>query len=97
MLTSKQRAYLIKYLCSWCVTILSVLCAGFPVGINITLSTLKRCDFVAVTRSGYGKNKLFDEITEIRDKFASRIHYMEDITLSTLKRCRTASAVAKCP
>ena len=38
---------------------------------------LKMCDFVAVTRSGYGKNKLFDEITEIRDKFASRIHYME--------------------
>ncbi len=35
------------------------------------------CDFVAVTRSGYKKNKLFDEITEIRDKFASRIHYME--------------------
>ena len=38
---------------------------------------LTLCDFVAVTRSGYGKNKLFDEITEIRDKFASRIHYME--------------------
>lgn len=38
---------------------------------------LTMCDFVAVTRSGYGKNKLFDEITEIRDKFASRIHYME--------------------
>ena len=38
---------------------------------------LTMCDFVAVTRSGYKKNKLFDEITEIRDKFASRIHYME--------------------
>ncbi len=38
---------------------------------------LSMCDFVAVTRSGYDKNRLFDEITEIRDKFASRIHYMQ--------------------
>ncbi len=38
---------------------------------------LTMCDFVAVTRPGYKKNKLFEEIGEIREKFASRIHYME--------------------
>jgi len=38
---------------------------------------LTLCDFVAVTRPGYQKNKLFEEIGEIRDKYASRIHYME--------------------
>lgn len=38
---------------------------------------LTLCDFVAVTRPGYQKNKLFEEIGEIREKFASRIHYME--------------------
>ena len=38
---------------------------------------LSLCDFVAVTRPGYQKNQLFEEIGEIRDKYASRIHYME--------------------
>ncbi len=38
---------------------------------------LSLCDFVAVTRPGYQKNKLFEDIGELRDKFASRIHYME--------------------
>lgn len=38
---------------------------------------LAMCDFVAVTRPGYQKNKLFEEIGEIREKYASRIHYME--------------------
>lgn len=38
---------------------------------------LTLCDFVAVTRPGYQKNRLFEEIGEIRDKYASRIHYME--------------------
>lgn len=38
---------------------------------------LSMCDFVAVTRPGYKKNTLFEEIGEIQEKFASRIHYME--------------------
>lgn len=38
---------------------------------------LSLCDFVAVTRPGYQKNRLFEEIGEIRGKYASRIHYME--------------------
>ncbi len=38
---------------------------------------LTLCDFVAVTRPGYRKNQMFEEIGEIREKFASRIHYME--------------------
>lgn len=38
---------------------------------------LSLCDFVAVTRPGYHKNKLFEDIGELRDKFESRIHYME--------------------
>ena len=38
---------------------------------------LTLCDFVAVTRPGYQKNKLFEDIGEIRDKYTSRIHYME--------------------
>lgn len=38
---------------------------------------LTLCDFVAVTRPGYKKNTLFEEIGEIQEKFASRIHYME--------------------
>ncbi len=36
---------------------------------------LTLCDFVAVTRPGYRKNQMFEEIGEIREKFASR--YME--------------------
>lgn len=38
---------------------------------------LTQCDFVAVTRPGYKKNTLFEEIDEIRDKYESKIHYME--------------------
>ncbi len=38
---------------------------------------LSLCDFVAVTRPGYQKNQMFEEIGELREKFASRIHYME--------------------
>ncbi len=38
---------------------------------------LTLCDFVAVTRPGYRKNQMFEEIGEIREKFARRIHYME--------------------
>lgn len=38
---------------------------------------LTMCDFVAVTRPGYKKNTLFQEIGEIKEKFESRIHYME--------------------
>ena len=38
---------------------------------------LTLCDFVAVTRPGYRKNQMVEEIGEIREKFASRIHYME--------------------
>ena len=38
---------------------------------------LTLCDFVAVTRPGYDKTKLFEDIGEIREKYASRIHYME--------------------
>ncbi len=38
---------------------------------------LSLCDFVAVTRPGYQKNRLFEEIGEIRGKYSSRIHYME--------------------
>ena len=38
---------------------------------------LSLCDFVAVTRPGYQKNQMFEEIGEIQEKYASRIHYME--------------------
>ena len=38
---------------------------------------LTLCDFVAVTRPGYEQAKLFEDIGEIREKYASRIHYME--------------------
>ena len=38
---------------------------------------LSMCDFVAVTRPGYQKSKLFEEIGEITEKYPSRIHYME--------------------
>lgn len=38
---------------------------------------LSLCDFVAVTRPGYQKNQMFEEIGELREKFESRIHYME--------------------
>lgn len=38
---------------------------------------LTMCDFIAVTRPGYKKNTLFQEIGEIKEKFESRIHYME--------------------
>lgn len=38
---------------------------------------LAMCDFVAVTRPGYQKNKMYEEIGEITEKYASRIHYME--------------------
>ena len=37
---------------------------------------LGMCDFVAVTRPGYDKSKLFQDIGEIREKFSSRVHYM---------------------
>lgn len=38
---------------------------------------LTLCDFVAVTRPGYRKNELFAEIDALREKYVSRIHYME--------------------
>ena len=38
---------------------------------------LSLCDFVAVTRPGFQKQALLEEIVEIREKYASRIHYME--------------------
>lgn len=38
---------------------------------------LTLCDFVAVSRPGYQKKILLEEIGELRDKFASRIHFME--------------------
>ncbi|MFV0314568.1 MAG: nicotinate-nucleotide adenylyltransferase [Anaerotignum sp.] len=38
---------------------------------------LTLCDFVAVTRPGYDEASLFGDIREIREKFASRIHFME--------------------
>ncbi|WP_313524729.1 nicotinate-nucleotide adenylyltransferase [Anaerotignum sp.] len=38
---------------------------------------LSLCDFVAVTRPGYDRASLFGDIREIREKFASRIHFME--------------------
>lgn len=38
---------------------------------------LTMCDFIAVTRPGYKKNTLFQEIGEIQQKYESKIHYME--------------------
>lgn len=38
---------------------------------------LSMCDFVAVTRPGYDKKRLFGDIREIRERFASRIHFLE--------------------
>ncbi|WP_317854025.1 nicotinate-nucleotide adenylyltransferase [Chakrabartyella piscis] len=35
------------------------------------------CDFVAVTRPGYDKKKLLSDIKNIKEKFPSRIHFME--------------------
>ena len=35
------------------------------------------CDFIAVTRPGYNKNKLYEEIGEIMGKYKSRIYYMQ--------------------
>ncbi len=38
---------------------------------------LQLCDFVAVTRPGYDTSKLYADVGEIREKYSSRIHYME--------------------
>lgn len=38
---------------------------------------LKLCDFVAVTRPGYKKHDLYDNIGELMDRFKSKIYYME--------------------
>lgn len=38
---------------------------------------LSLCDFVGVTRPGYKKNALFEEIDEIKKNYESKIHYME--------------------
>ena len=38
---------------------------------------LTLCDFVAVTRPGYDQAYLFEDIGAIREKYASRLHYME--------------------
>ncbi len=38
---------------------------------------LTMCDFIAVTRPGYKKNTLFEEIGAINEKYESKIHYME--------------------
>lgn len=38
---------------------------------------LSLCDFVGVTRPGYKKNTLFEEIDEIKKNYESKIHYME--------------------
>lgn len=35
------------------------------------------CDFIAVTRPGYKKNTLFEEIGVIKEKYESKIHYLE--------------------
>lgn len=39
------------------------------------------CEFVAVTRPGYNKNKLFNEIENLRNRFESKIHFMEGPSL----------------
>lgn len=38
---------------------------------------LQLCDFVAVTRPGYDTSKLYADVGKIREKYSSRIHYME--------------------
>lgn len=38
---------------------------------------LSLCDFVAVTRPGYDRDRLFGDIRQIREKYTSRIHFME--------------------
>ncbi|KXL52864.1 nicotinate-nucleotide adenylyltransferase [Anaerotignum neopropionicum] len=38
---------------------------------------LSLCDFVAVTRPGYDRERLNGDIREIREKFTTRIHFME--------------------
>ncbi len=35
------------------------------------------CDFVAVTRPGYDRGRLYGDIREIKEKYSSRIHFME--------------------
>lgn len=35
------------------------------------------CDFVAVTRPGYDKKKLMDDVQNIKEKYSSHIHFME--------------------
>ncbi len=38
---------------------------------------LSLCDFVAVTRPGYDRGRLYGDIREIKEKYSSRIHFME--------------------
>lgn len=42
-----------------------------------TEKLLTLCEFVAVTRPGFKKNELYEEIGEIRKNYESKIHYME--------------------
>lgn len=50
---------------------------------------LTMCEFVAVTRPGYKKNKLFNEIEDIQKHFESKIHFLEvpslDISSSDIR------------
>ena len=38
---------------------------------------LKLCTFIAVTRPGYNKEKLFHRVQALKDNYASRIHFLE--------------------
>lgn len=35
------------------------------------------CEFVAVTRPGYNKDKLFNEVEDLKTRFESKIHFLE--------------------
>lgn len=51
---------------------------------------LSICEFIAVTRPGYNKNKLFGEVKNIQAQFESKVHFLEvpslDISSSDIRR-----------
>jgi nicotinate-nucleotide adenylyltransferase len=50
---------------------------------------LSLCEFVAVTRPGYNKDRLFSEVEDLKTRFESKIHFLEvpslDISSSDIR------------
>ena len=51
---------------------------------------LRLCEFVAVTRPGYNKEQLFEQVEELKTKFEGKIHFLEvpslDISSSDIRK-----------